>query len=169
MLHASLSPLVAAPSVRTRGRADRQAPAAPRTRDAVKALVTATDSVLLVRERHADGSHFWTLPGGGVHAGEHPSTALERELREELRCGCVVGDPVCTFPYAHTSRPALSLYTVHECRLVSEPEPVTAEGVIEYRWATPDEIPPRTLPQVRAIVERPPSLRRRRRRWSTRT
>jgi 8-oxo-dGTP diphosphatase len=120
----------------------------------VKALVTTGDSVLLVRERHADGSPFWTLPGGGVHAGERPAAAVERELREELRCGCVVGDPIDAFPYAHTSRPAVSLYTVYECRLVSEPTPVAAEGVHEYRWVTPTSIPARTLPQVRAIAER---------------
>ena len=161
MLHAWLSPLAGPPSGRPAVRPDRQLSDTPRTREAVKALVTATDSVLLVRERHADGSPFWTLPGGGVHAGEHPVAAVERELREELRCRCVVGDPVDAFPYAHTSRPALSLYTVYECRLVTEPRPVAAEGVLEYRWVTPTSIPSHTLPQVRAVAERSCFSRRR--------
>lgn len=124
-------------------------------RRGAKALVTAPGSALLVRERHADGSPFWTLPGGGVHSGESTVTAVERELAEELRCRAVVAPPVTAFPYAHTSSPGrVSVYTVHECRLLSEPTPVATEGVYDLQWVSPGSIPTRTLPQVRTVVER---------------
>ncbi len=45
-----------------------------RYRTGAKALVTSAAKVLLVRERHADGQPFWTLPGGGVHSHEAPRT-----------------------------------------------------------------------------------------------
>ena len=124
-------------------------------RRGAKALVTASGSALLVRERHADGSPFWTLPGGGVHPGESRAAAVERELAEELRCRAVTADPLTAFPYAHTSSPGrVSVYTVHECHLLSEPTPVAAEGVSDIRWVSPSTIPTRTLPQVRTVVER---------------
>ena len=40
------------------------------------------DSVLMVRHVH-DGRDYWTLPGGGIEAGELPEEAARREVREE--------------------------------------------------------------------------------------
>lgn len=36
--------------------------------------------------RHTYGSRLWTLPGGGVRAGEDPEAAALREFAEELDC-----------------------------------------------------------------------------------
>jgi len=126
---------------------------APRT--GAKALVTSGRSVLLVRERHSDGTPFWTLPGGGVCTHETLREGLHRELLEELRCQANIADPVSTFWYAHDSLgEALSAYTVFDCALLSEPEPNHDEGVFESRWVEPDDLPPATLPQVRYLCDR---------------
>jgi len=140
---------------RDAGQGERSRPASDRfrLRRGVKALVTGGERVLLIRERHADGAPFWTLPGGGVHLGEAPARALRRELREELRCRCTVDDPVGSFPYVHTGRSGtVSLYSVRECWLRTEPRPAASEGVTAITWAEPGSLPDRTLPQVRALV-----------------
>lgn len=124
-----------------------------RVRTGVKALVRTTDSVLLVRERHADGSPFWTLPGGGVLAGEDRVAALRRELDEELRCRCVVDRSVTWFPYVHASlADTVSVYDVYECRLLSRPTPVDSDGITDVTWTRPGSEPSRTLPQVRRVL-----------------
>jgi len=122
----------------------------PRT--GAKALVTGDSAVLLVRERHSDGSPFWTLPGGGVRTHESHTEGLRRELLEELGCRARIADPLSTFWYAHDSHEAaVSTYAVFECSLHSTPTPNPAEGVFETRWIEPGECPPTTLPQVRYL------------------
>ncbi|WP_443057879.1 NUDIX hydrolase [Streptomyces sp. KLMMK] len=55
-------------------------------------VVRAEDGILLVREAIADeGPLVWSLPGGGVKAGELFDEALRRELLEET--GIKVGEP----------------------------------------------------------------------------
>ncbi len=46
----------------------------------VRGVIFQADQILLVRER-SDGG--WTLPGGWADALDSPSTAIEREIREE--------------------------------------------------------------------------------------
>lgn len=54
-------------------------------RNAVRAiLLTPEAEILLLRIRLRDRAPFWITPGGGIEAGEHPGTALARELREEV-------------------------------------------------------------------------------------
>ena len=54
------------------------------TRVGAYALVIEHDRVLLVRVAPGNlDEGIWTLPGGGVGFGEHPDTALRRELYEE--------------------------------------------------------------------------------------
>ena len=137
--------------------ADRSRPSAASgaIRRGVKALVSTGGAVLLVREEHDDGSAFWTLPGGGLRPSESPAAGLRRELREELGCAVVVGRPTDRVWYAHHSRPdTLSSYEVYDCAVASAVEPNPAEGALEARWVAVDDLPPRTLPQVRSLVGR---------------
>lgn len=125
-----------------------------RVRPGAKALVTGADGVLLVRESHADGTPFWTLPGGGARPGEDLPAALRREVNEELAARCRVGSRVETVWYAHFGRSrTVSAYGVYRCFLLTSPSPVRAEGVQSLRWVEPDAVPDRTLPQVRALVD----------------
>ncbi len=124
-------------------------------RRGVKALASTGEAVLLVREEHDDGSAFWTLPGGGLRPSESPVAGLRRELREELGCAVVVGRPTDRVWYAHHSRAGtLSSYDVYDCAVASAVEPNPAEGTLEARWVAVDDLPPRTLPQVRSLVGR---------------
>jgi 8-oxo-dGTP diphosphatase len=56
----------------------------------VAAAIVRDGHVLMVRERNRgpsgrhDGLEFWTLPGGGVEAGESDDDAVRREVREEV-------------------------------------------------------------------------------------
>lgn len=125
----------------------------PSVRRGVKALVASAARVLLVRERHADGRAFWTLPGGGVRPGEPLADAVRRELDEELGCVAIVDDSVSRFWYAHRSTPStMSVYTVFDCAVASGVQPVRSQGVLELRWIDPDRPPARTLPQVRHLL-----------------
>jgi 8-oxo-dGTP diphosphatase len=68
-------------------------------RVAAYALVTrrdgGTDELLLTRlSPRAAHPGRWTLPGGGVDHGEHPSVALAREVEEECGLPCRVGELV---------------------------------------------------------------------------
>lgn len=122
-------------------------------RTGAKALFTADEQVLLVRERHADGSPFWTLPGGGVEPGETAATALRRELREELRCRCTIGRPVGACVYRHQSDgPLVTTYTVFAAVLETEPKPNPAEGVVDCAWHPPDALSERTLAPFRDLL-----------------
>lgn len=122
-------------------------------RRGVKALVSTAGRVLLVKERHGDGSQFWTLPGGGVEPGESPARALRRELVEELQCRVEITERKTEFWYTHASDDRVSLYTVFECALTTVVSPNPVEGVLDYRWAKPADLPPSTLLQVRHLLE----------------
>lgn len=123
-------------------------------RRGAKALVRSSNRVLLVKERHSDGSPFWTLPGGGVHPEESLVEGLHRELAEELDCHGVVRAPVGTFQYAHQGRPdTFSVYTVFETSIISEPTPNIREGVLDCQWVDLTSAPAETLPQVMQFVQ----------------
>lgn len=119
-----------------------------------KALVTNDDRVLLIRERHDDGSPFWTLPGGGVEAGESLSECLTREIDEEIRCRASVGERVGRCVYRHTSRPATTVYAVFAATLESEPAPNPSERILDHAWLKPDELMSTTLDPVERFIER---------------
>lgn len=119
----------------------------------VKARCLSSGAVLLVKERHEDGSEFWTFPGGGTRPDESLRECLKRELAEELQCLSTVHDVVGDFWYVHRSSPRISKYTVYDCSLLSECQPNESEGIHDHRWVHPDDLPPSTLSQVRYICQ----------------
>ena len=54
----------------------------PEPRIRVSAVLRWHGRILLIRHEKRGGEH-WLLPGGGVHAGETLTEALQRELAEE--------------------------------------------------------------------------------------
>ncbi len=47
-----------------------------------RGIIIAEGDILLVRNWFSD--QRWSLPGGGIHKGEKPASALIREIKEEL-------------------------------------------------------------------------------------
>lgn len=128
--------------------ADRQ-----RLRVGAKGLITRQDRVLLVKERHADGAPFWTIPGGGVEATESLSDCLRREIEEEIRSPLVVRRVVDGFVYRHTSRPATTVYAVFDATLQTEPDPNPAERIVDSAWRKPRNLPSTTLDPVEHVIQ----------------
>lgn len=124
-----------------------------RIRQSAKALLTASDRVLLVKERHTDGSEFWTLPGGGVEHGESVTTALSRELLEELRCPVDIGSRVQTLWYSHVGPyRGVSRWHVFRCWTPARPTPAFGDGILDSRWVRRADLPSNTLVQVRCLL-----------------
>ncbi len=130
-------------------------PLPDRVRAGAKVLCRQEGAVLLVQEEHEDGTPFWTLPGGGVHPGEPPWAAAQREVREELQCDVTGGDRVGQMWYRHRSKPAtVTQYAVFAGTLVSSPAPNPDQGVRAYRWADVATPPVRTLSCVKGVLQR---------------
>lgn len=60
-------------------------------RVAAYAIVQDADSRLLLAHWNESGASGWTLPGGGLEAGEDPAHAVRREVREETGYEVKVG------------------------------------------------------------------------------
>jgi 8-oxo-dGTP diphosphatase len=133
---------------------DAGADADRRLRIGAKALVTAGERVLLIREHHADGTPFWTIPGGGLEPGESLADCLRREIEEEIRCPATVGEPVGSCAYRHTSRPATTVYAVFDAALRADPDPNPAERVTDHAWREPTDLPEAVLDPVERFIER---------------
>ncbi len=122
-------------------------------RESAKALLTAGERVLLVEERHSDGTPFWTLPGGGVEPSETPTEGLSRELQEELGCSVSVRSALTSLWYAHTGpEHVVSKWRVYRCQQRSAITPNLRVGIVDARWVSPDNLPPETLLHVRYLL-----------------
>lgn len=105
------------------------------TLEVAAAAIVHHGRVLAARRTHpADVAGGWELPGGKIDEGETASTAVRREIREEL--GCDV-EFVHSLAGRTAIKPGYEL-TAHVARLVSG-EPVPHEHDI-VRWLMPEEL-----------------------------
>lgn len=92
----------------------------------------------LLLVRHSYGSGAWSLPGGGMKAGEDPLDAARREMAEEI--GCALVDTCVLETLAETISGAPHSAYLVAARIASEPRPDGRE-VVEARFFTPGEWP----------------------------
>lgn len=119
--------------------------AGPRFAVGAVVVLRSGDKVLLLRQRHHVG---WTLPGGLLKLGEHPSEAVVREVREELGVDVeVAGVPDAVIV---EGRRMDMVFTARWPLGDTLPEPHDDE-VLHARWGTLDALPPMGRPTALAI------------------
>lgn len=118
-----------------------------RFRIAAFAIIEQAGHVLLARRRDIG---WWSLPGGGVEAGETVDEGLLREVREEV---CVAVEIVrLAGVYSKPQKDEVVLTFL--CHLVPGQEAClgTSDEVSEVGWFAPAEMPEHLLPKHRQRV-----------------
>lgn len=114
----------------------------------VRGVVLKGEKILLVRELMDGG--LWTLPGGFVEINESPSSAVERELREEA--GVITKAKRILAVYDHNlhGHPHFPFHVYQmfiECDLVAEATPDPIETADPTYFSLRD-LPKLSLPRV---------------------
>jgi 8-oxo-dGTP diphosphatase len=94
---------------------------------------------LLGRRAIEPARGMWDIPGGFLHAWEHPADAAVREVHEETGLRVRVGDVlhVVIDTYAAMDY-TLNVYYVAE---IIEGSERAADDIAELRWFSPSELP----------------------------
>ncbi len=121
----------------------------------VVGAVIEHDGMILCAQRGDSGSlaGMWEFPGGKVEPGETALEALEREIREELRCVVEVGGEVTTTSHEYDF--GTVTLTTFWCRLVDGEPELTEHAAM--KWLSPHELEtldwaPADIPAVRILA-----------------
>jgi mutator protein MutT len=112
----------------------------------VAAVIEEGNRFLLTRRQH--GVHLagmWEFPGGKIDPDESHSTALRREIREELDADVEIDGLVLSTTHAYPDR-TVTLY-FYRCSLIGTPRPQLGQ---EMRWVPRAELPSLGLPPADA-------------------
>jgi 8-oxo-dGTP diphosphatase len=124
---------------------------------AAVALIDADGRVLLAQRppgKHLAG--MWEFPGGKVHAGESPETALIRELKEELD---VITDVKCLAPFtfaSHAYEHFHLLMPLYVCRVwqgIARPLEGQTMAWVRPAQLSDYEMPPADVPLVAMLKD----------------
>ena len=67
-----------------------------------KAIITCNDKILILkRSKKAGGTNLWSVPGGGLEAGENPLESIVREIKEETKLHVSDLSPFTLRSYMH--------------------------------------------------------------------
>jgi len=123
--------------------------------------VLVEDGQIALIERHRAGLHYFTLPGGGVEAGESFEQAAVREAREELGVDVELADLVLELEFSGTHRfyRARRVGGTFGSGFVDEPKALEPAKYGTYRavWQPIAELdgldvrPPQILPELEGL------------------
>lgn len=104
----------------------------------VVGAVIVRDGEILCAQRGSAGAlpGMWEFPGGKIEPGETAREALEREIREELRCDVEVGEQIESTRYEYDF--GFVTLTTFYCRLTSGTPSLTEHA--EVRWLKPADL-----------------------------
>lgn len=121
---------------------------------AVVGAIIERDGLVLCARRPDGGplGGMWEFPGGKIEPGESGRFALEREIREELRCHIQVGDEVTTTSHEYDF--GTVRLTTFRCHLVDGTPQLTEHA--EIRWLSPTQLKslnwaPADIPAVQIV------------------
>jgi 8-oxo-dGTP diphosphatase len=113
---------------------------------AVLALRRDDGAFLFVRQRHTGG---WALPGGLMNRGEPPTSAVAREVYEEV--GISIDPAELPVPFAVVSPRVRRIDVVFVCSAgpdVAAERGTDQDEVLEVGWFTTDALPDVTEPTL---------------------
>lgn len=104
----------------------------------VVGAVLSLDDKILCAQRGPGKSlaYLWEFPGGKIESNETEKEALEREIREELRCNIKVNEKITTTRYEYDFG-FVNLTTFH-CKLIAG-IPLLTEH-IDVKWLPVQEL-----------------------------
>ena len=106
-----------------------------KTIEVVAAVILKDKQVLATQRGYGDLQGRWEFPGGKIEAGEDHTTALSREIQEELDVSIVVGEFLTTVEYDY---PNFHLIMhAYQCELKGE---FHLQEHSEARWLTKETL-----------------------------
>lgn len=106
-----------------------------KTIEVVAAVILKDKQVLATQRGYGDLQGRWEFPGGKIEAGEDHTTALSREIQEELDVFIVVGEFLTTVEYDY---PSFHLIMhAYQCELKGE---FHLQEHSEARWLTKETL-----------------------------
>ena len=105
------------------------------TRPRAFAAIIKNNYILMTKHVYSDGS-FWTLPGGGLEAGESFEDAVVREVKEEVNLDVEVVDYLFTGQYSHGEERCFLVRPLNdkEASVGYDPEFGDRQTLKEVKW-----------------------------------
>ena len=105
----------------------------------VAALIERQGLILICQRKRGQAHELkWEFPGGKVEAGEAPSDALRRELREELAIEASIGDEITRYEFSYPGRPPILLIFFRVREFAGVPQNLVFE---QTEWVEPERLP----------------------------
>lgn len=104
----------------------------------VGAVVVKDGALLMVRRAHDPGRGLWSVPGGRVEGGEHLTSAVKREVKEETGIEVEVGDLLGTYEVVGDGHLVVLDYLAE---VAGDSAPVAGHDASEARWVPISDIP----------------------------